>query len=211
MLPLRRIGSLVTMLATLLIATGCTGGSVAVSSPSAVATAAVASISPKPSIPTPSPVPSRPPSAPPAPTPVPAAASAIAKLKIGAPYTLVFNPANAALSASFTVKVGSINVTETMSGREIHKGGTTVGLAYVLEFTGIQMSDKVFEGGARGAAGTTGGKLTYGTVLGHKVAYIVTKPASFAMYRAGEVIVMVGAETLSVTKTLLTSLLKSNA
>jgi hypothetical protein len=177
MLPLRRTGSRLTMFAAaVLIAAGCTGGSAAVSSPSPAATA-VASASPKPASPKLSPVPSSPPSAPPSPTLAPAAANAIAKLKIGAPYALVANPANAALSASFRMQVGSINVTETMTGREIHQGDKTVGLAYVLEFTGITMSDKVFEGGTRGAAGTTGGKLTYGKVLGHNVAYIVTKPA----------------------------------
>jgi hypothetical protein len=194
--------------ALMLIAAGCTGGAADVSSPSSET--AVRSATPTPTrIPTRSPAPSHSPSLPPSPTPAPPA-SAIDALKIGSPYKLVFNPANTALSANFSFQMGSVNVTETMSGREIHQRGKAVGLAYVLEFTGIPMSDAVFEGGARGAAANTNGKLTYGKVLGHKVAYVVTKPASFAMYLHGDVIVMVGAETLSLTKTLLTSVIKAN-
>jgi hypothetical protein len=97
-----------------------------------------------------------------------------------------------------------------MSGREIHQRAKLVGLAYVIEFTGIPMNDAAFEGGARGAAANTGGKLTYGKVLGHKVAYVVTKSASFALYLHDDAIVMVGAQTLSLTKTLLTSVIKAN-
>jgi hypothetical protein len=195
--------------ALLLIAAGCTGGAANVSSPSASATP-VRSATPTPShIPTRSPSPSHSPSQAPSLTPAPAT-SAIDALKIGSPYKLVFNPANTALSASFSFQMGAVSVTETMSGREIHQRGKAIGLAYVLEFTGIPMSDAVFEGGARGAAANTNGKLTYGTVLGHRVAYVVTKPASFARYLHGDVIVMVGAETLSLTKTLLTSVIKAN-
>ena len=97
-----------------------------------------------------------------------------------------------------------------MSGREIHQRGKPVGLLYVLELTGVPMSDAVFQGGARGAAANSGGKLTYGTVLGHKVAYVVTKTASFAMFLRDDVIVMVGAQTLAQTKALLSAVLKSN-
>jgi hypothetical protein len=194
--------------ALMLIAAGCTGGAADVSSPSSASAVPYATPTPT-RIPTRSPVPSHSPSLPPSPTPAPPA-SAIDALKIGSPYKLVFNPANTALSANFSFQMGSVNVTETMSGREIHQRGKAVGLAYVLEFTGIPMSDAVFEGGARGAAANTNGKLTYGKVLGHKVAYVVTKPASFAMYLHGDVIVMVGAETLSLTKTLLTSVIKAN-
>jgi hypothetical protein len=209
MSPHLRHGSRVATCAAalLLIAVGCTGGTAVDSSPS-TATAPYATPTPT-RIPTHSPAPSHSPSLPPSPTPAPPA-SAIDALKIGSPYKLVFNPANTALSANFSFQMGSVNVTETMSGREIHQRGKAVGLAYVLEFTGIPMSDAVFEGGARGAAANTNGKLTYGKVLGHKVAYVVTKPASFAMYLHGDVIVMVGAETLSLTKTLLTSVIKAN-
>jgi hypothetical protein len=106
--------------------------------------------------------------------------------------------------------MGAIAVTETLSGLEIRQRGKTVGLAYVLELDGVPMSNAVFEGGARGAAANSGGKLTYGKVLGKKVAYVATKQASFAMYLHGDVIVMIGAGTLSLTKTLLTSVIKAN-
>ena len=62
----------------------------------------------------------------------------------------------------------------------------------------------------RGAAANTGGKLTYAQVLGKKVAYIAARQASFAMYLHGATIVMVGAQTLGLTKTLLASVIKSN-
>jgi hypothetical protein len=193
--------------ALLLVIVGCGGGAAVDSSPSSPAIAVRSTPTPtrKPSF---SPVPSQSPS-PPIPTLAPPV-SAIETLKIGSPYVFVFNPANTALSANFSFQMGSINVTETMSGREIHQRGKIVGLAYVIEFTGIPMSDAAFEGGARGAAANTGGKLTYGKVLGHRVAYVVTRSASFALYRHVDAIVMVGAQTLSLTKTLLTSVIKAN-
>ena len=205
----RSASRLATVALALLLSAGCGGQAAVVSSPSSAATS-VPSATPKPTpIPTRSPVPSQPASRPPSPTPA-AVASAIEALKIGAPYELVFNPSNPALSANFNFEMGSVNVTETMSGREIHQRGTVVGLAYVLEITGIPMSEAVFEGGARGAAANTNGKLTYGKVLGHTVAYVVTKQVSFALYLHHDVIVMVGAQTLSLTKTLLTSVIKAN-
>jgi hypothetical protein len=194
--PTFRSGSRVATCAAalLLIAAGCSGGAAVDSSPSSSPTAA------RPATPTPtrkptfSPVPSQSPS-PPIPTPAPSA-SAIETLKIGSPYVLVFNPANTALSATFSFQMASVNVTETMSGREIHQRAKLVGLAYVIEFIGIPMNDAAFEGGARGAAANTGGK--------------VTKSASFALYLHDDAIVMVGAQTLSLTKTLLTSVIKAN-
>jgi hypothetical protein len=195
--------------AVLFVAAGCSGGAAVVSSPSPSAIARpVATAAPTPT-PSPSPVPSRPPSPSPSPTPAPSA-SAIQALKIGSPYTLVDNPANTALNASFNFSMGSVVVTETISGREVRQHGKTIGLVYVLEMDGVPMSSAVFEAGARGAAANSGGKLTYGTVLGHKVAYVVTKTASFAMYLHHDAIVMVGAESLSLTKTLLTSVIKAN-
>jgi hypothetical protein len=193
----------------LLVVAGCGGGAAIDSSPSSET--AVRSATPSPTrTPTHSPVPSHSPSPrPPSPTPAPPA-SAIETLKIGSPYELVFNPANTTLSANFSFQMGAVNVTETMSGREVHQRGKMVGLAYVLEFTGIPMNNAVFEGGARGAASNTQGKLTYSTVLGHKVAYVVAKTAAFALYLSGDHMVMVGAETLSVTKKLLSAVLKAN-
>ena len=193
--------------AALFLTAGCSGGAAVASNPAPSATIRPAATTrPTPTrSPSPSPTPSPKPSA----TPEPAA-RAVDALKIGSPYALVSMPANPALDASFNFQMGSMAVNETMSGLEIRQHGKTVGLVYALELIGVPMSDAVFEGGARGAAANTGGKLTYGTVLGKKVAYIATKQASFAMYLHRDVIVMVGAETMSLTKTLLTSVIKAN-
>jgi hypothetical protein len=166
-------------------------------------------------IPSRPPTPSHSPSPRPTPTPRPSATpapekTAIEKLKIGSPYTLVYNPANTALSANFTFDMGGISVKERVSGREIHQRGTLVGLAYVLEIDGVPMNNAAFEGAARGGAASSGGKLTYGTVLGHKVAYVVAKTASFGLFLDRDHLVMVGAQSLAVTKTLLQSVIKAN-
>ena len=108
--PHLRNGSRVATLAaaTLLIAAGCTGGAAVASSPSrseAARPVATATPSAKPSAtPTQSPTASRAPSARPSPSPVPPI-TAIDTLTIGSPYALVFNPANAALSASFNFQM----------------------------------------------------------------------------------------------------------
>ena len=195
----------------LLLIAGCGGGTAIVSSPSSPTTAlSTATPPPTPTRrPSASPVPSQSPSQAPSTSPA-ASGSLIDTLKIGAPYTLVYNLANPALSADFSFKMGSTTVTEAMRGREIHQRGKPIGFAFSLEITGIPMSDAVFEGGARGAAANTNGKLTYGKVLGHKVAYVVAETASFALYLHHGTMVMVAADTLSLTRTLLTSIIKAN-
>jgi hypothetical protein len=203
-----RLARATTLVAALVfVAGGCGGGAAAVASASptiAPSASPTHSSKPTPSR-SPTPSPTRPPSPTPAPTP-----SLIASLKIGSPYELVFNPANPALSGSFSFQMGSVTVSETLSGREIHQRTKLVGLAYVLEIDGFPMNDAAFEGGARGAAANSGGTLTYTTILGHRVALVVAKTASFAMYRYHDAIVMVGAASLSLTKTLATSMLRAN-
>jgi hypothetical protein len=194
--------------AALVLAAGCNGGAAVASNPPLPSIRPIATVAPTPT-PTPKPSPS------PTPTPKPSASQetatrAVDKLKIGSPYTLFYNPANQALGATFNIQIGTVNVSETMSGLEIRQRAKLVGLLYVLEMDGIPMSNAVFEGGARGAAANAGGTLTYAKVLGKRVAYIVTKQASFAMFLRGDVIVMVGAQTLPLTKTLLTSVIKAN-
>ncbi|HEY7969114.1 MAG TPA: hypothetical protein VID95_03910 [Candidatus Limnocylindrales bacterium] len=193
--------------AVLFVASGCTEGAAVASNTAGATVRPAATVRPTPSPTRPaSPSPSPKPSA----SPEEVAARAVDSLKIGKPYALVFNAANPALSANFSFQVGSVTVTETMSGLEIRQRGQTVGLVYVLEIVGIPMNNAAFEGGARGAAANTGGKLTYAKVLGKKVAYIAARQASFAMYLHGATIVMVGAQTLGLTKTLLASVIKSN-
>jgi hypothetical protein len=206
---LRSASRVATCAIALLLIAGCGGATAVVSSPSSPTTAASTPVPTPTRRPSASPVPSQPPSQAPSATPA-ASGSLIDTLKIGSPYTLVYNPANPALSADFSFKMGSITVTEAMRGREIHQRGKPIGFAFSLEITGIPMNDAAFEGGARGAATNTNGKLTYGKVLGHKVAYVVAKTASFALYLQDGTMVMVAADTLSLTKTLLTSVIKAN-
>jgi hypothetical protein len=188
----------------LLVAAGCGGGTAVVVSPSPSDAAVVtASIAPSP---TPSPSPS---AVLPTPTVAPTPGF-IATLKIGSPYELVDNPANQSLRGSFNFQLGSVNATETLSGREIRQRTKLVGIVLVLSFDGIPMNNAAFEGGARGAAGTSGGTLTYAKVLGHRVAYIVAKTASYALYLDHDVIIMVAADKLPLVKTLLTALMKAN-
>lgn len=193
-------------LAALLLVAGCTDAGTAISGPSASPTAS----------PTPSATPKRSPSPTPkpltptvAPSTVPAR-DAASGLKIGAPYKLVANPANAALAASFSIDVAGVHIVETMTGREVHRNASLTGLAYVLTFSGIQFNESLFDAAARGAARTTAGKLSFTTILGNRVAFIVTPQASFGLYVLGDTVVMVGAEKLAETKVLLTSVIKAN-
>ena len=196
-------------LTVLLIVAGCTGSAAAPVSPSPTASPnAAATPSPARSL-SPSPVPSypTPTRAPASPTPAIDAASG---LKIGSPFRLVANPANSTLTASFSFNVATVHVEETMTGREVWQRNKLVGLAYIIEISGVQMSRTMFDRAAQGAANATQGNLTFTTILGNRVAFIATKTASFGLYVLHETIVMVGAETMAETKTLLTSVLKAN-
>ena len=196
-------------LTALLVVAGCTGSAAAPVSPSPTASPnAAATPSPARSL-SPSPVPSYP-----TPTRAPASSTpaldAASGLKIGSPFRLVANPANSTLTASFSFNVATVHVEETMTGREVWQRNKLVGLAYIIEISGVQMSRTMFDRAAQGAANATQGNLTFTTILGNRVAFIATKTASFGLYVLHETIVMVGASTMAVTKTLLTSVLKAN-
>jgi hypothetical protein len=143
-------------------------------------------------------------------TPEPKAGDLASDLRIGAPYKLVANSANASLTATFSVDVGGQHITATMNGREIRRSGTTVGAALVLKFSGISMSNSLFEASAEGGARNAGGKLSYSTVLGHRVAIITTPSTSVWLYLLHGTIVMVGGVNGSDTKPLMTSVIKAN-
>jgi hypothetical protein len=202
---------LVGALAALLVVAACGSSAEATASPT---------VSPTPSptaVPTPRPTPRPIPTPIPTPTPSPTptvtatlAEQAAAALKIGAPYKLVANPANAALSGAVSMDIAGQHVNETIAGREIWQGSKPVGLVLVLEIEGVQMSPKVFEGGAQGAANNTGGKLSYTTILGHRVALVTAKAGTFGMYALHDTIVMVLATKPADTKPLLTSVIKAN-
>jgi hypothetical protein len=106
--------------------------------------------------------------------------------------------------------MGSVKVEETITGREIHQRTKLVGLVLVLEFNGFPMSTAAFEGGARGAAATSGGTLKYDTILGHRVAVVTATGGAFGMYVHGEAILMVAADSPALMRTLLTAMIKAN-
>jgi hypothetical protein len=106
--------------------------------------------------------------------------------------------------------MGSVKVEEVITGREIHQRTKLVGMLLVLEFNGFPMSDAAFEGGARGAAATSGGTLKYDRILGRRVAIVTATGGAFGMYVHGEAIVMVAADSSSLMRTLLTAVIKAN-
>ena len=183
------------------------GGTAAAPSPSATV---APTATPRPTVrptarptPTPSPRPS-------VASPTPVATDAAAALKIAAPYTLTANASNRQMSGNVAFDIGSVHLTETISGREIRTGGKLVGMALVLRIAGVPMSDAVFEGGAKGAANQTGGKLSYTTVLGTRVALVAAPSVTAALYRLHDDIVMVIGLKAADTKTLLAAVIKAN-
>jgi len=197
--PLRFLGGI---LAALLVVAGC--ASAAPASPTSTPTAEPTATAVPTAQPTPRPTPTVEPTASPKP-------EAAARLKIGAPYKLQANPANKALNGSISFDMGGQQAVETISGREITKDGTVVGMVIVLQIDGIPMTDQVFEGGAKGAANNISGKLAYTTVLGERVAMVTAKAGTVALYRLDDLIVMVIGTKAADTKPLLTSVIKANA
>ena len=114
------------------------------------------------------------------------------------------------MSGNVAFDIGSVHLTETISGREIRAGGKLVGMALVLRIAGVPMSDAVFEGGAKGAANQTGGKLSYTSILGTRVALVTAPSVTAALYRLHDDIVMVIGLKAADTKTLLTAVIKAN-
>ena len=143
-------------------------------------------------------------------SPTPAATDAATSLRIAAPYTLTANASNQQMSGSMSFNIGSAHLTETISGREIRASGKLVGMALVLRIAGVPMSDALFEGGAKGAANQTGGKLSYTTVLGTRVALVSAPSVTAALYRLHDDIVMVIGVKAADTKTLLEAVIKAN-
>lgn len=202
---------LVGALAALLVVAACGSGAEVTASPTVSPTPSPTAVPTR--RPTPKPIPTPIPTPTPSPTPTVTATlaeRAAAALKIGAPYKLVANPANAALTGAVSIDIAGQHVNETIAGREIWQGSKAVGLVLVLEIEGVQMSPKVFEGGARGAAANTGGTLSYTTILGDRVALVTAKTGTFGMYALHDTIVMVLGTKPADTKPLLTSVIKAN-
>jgi hypothetical protein len=201
-------------LAALLIVSACSSvaGEAAIPmdtvSPPDIVAAPTARPTPR-ATPRPTPKPSLKPSPKPAPAATPTPEGA-ATLKIGAPYRLVANPANQALHGSVSIDLSGAHIVETLSGREIRNGATLVGYALVLDFNGIKMSRELFEAAARGGANNSGGKLSYTTILGRRVAVIISGKVTVDLYALHDSIVMVFGVKAADTKPLLTSVIKAN-
>lgn len=195
------------ILVAMFIAVACSSSAAPTAAPTADATA-----TPVPTAkPTPKPTPTASPAASPTPSLAPSAAElAAVALKIGAPYRLVVNPANTSLTGSISLQVAGKEVHETIAGREIWQGDSAVGLAYILQIEGVPMTQKVFDAGAQGAANNTAGKLTFTTILGHRVGLVTAKAGTFGMYALDDTIVMILGTKPAVTKPLLTSVIKAN-
>ena len=139
-------------LAVAVIVAACGGGTAAIASPSPSETAVPTPTARPTARPTPRPIPSpirlaTPKPTTPKPTPAPPAEAA-ATLKIGAPYRLVANRANLALTGSVTLDIAGQHIEERISGREIWQGTKMVGLALVLEFDGVKMTPAIYDAGA---------------------------------------------------------------
>lgn len=159
---------------------------------------------------TPRPTPTLKPTARPTPTasPTPEPEEDLAAdLKIGAPYKLVANAANAALKGSFMFDVGGVHVEAVMNGREINQDGKLVGVAIVMLMRGVPMNDDVFEAAAQNGAN---GRATFSTILGERVAFVTNSQTTVGMYLLHGRMVMVGGVSGDDTKALLTSVIKAN-
>jgi hypothetical protein len=197
------------VLAAFLVLGGCTVGAEP-ATPGPLATLDI------PAAPTPLPT-ERPTPAPlvtPSPTPVASptpeaetGAGLAADLRIGSPYKLAANRGNKALTASFTFDYAGSHVEVAVNGREIWQRGDLVGVALVMEMSGIDMNEEVFE-----AAATSGGssRATFSTILGETVAFADNGQRTIGMYVLRGKIVMVGGVDAAATKALLTSVIGAN-
>ena len=141
-----------------------------------------------------------------------ASPDAAAAVLIGTPYLLVDNPRNKVLTESFAFRfdVAGQHVESTMSGREIRQDSTLVGLVLVMNFGGLKMTKDVFDAAANATATNSGGKVTFTTILGKRVAFVTTKDSTFGMYGLGDAILMVGGPTGTDARALLTSVITAN-
>jgi hypothetical protein len=213
---MRLAGLPATILAVLLVVAAC--GSSAASptptpSPSPAATPA-ATPSPTPA-PTPSPTPA--PTLAPTATPVPTATpkvDAAEGLTIGDPYTLAeLDPVQGAMfEAGIEKGLGSMAGVMQVGVRQVNKGGSPAGLALVMNFPGLALTDQPgFLGSiAGGMAGNAGGKVTTKTILGQPVAFVAADAATWAVYQHGEGVIAVYAPTAKEATAMVTSLIKAN-
>ncbi len=210
---IRPRATLATVLAALVLAacttSSATPGPTGPPEPAPTATSGPSAM-PTPTLtPTPAPTPAATPTATPDPTatPVPDIAGG---LQIGSPFELVDNPADPTLQASFTIDIAGVHLEATMRGREVTRRGVVVGYAFVEVIDGLPWTKETFDIAAQGGARNVGGKLTFMKIAGKRVGLIKSSYGAYAMYRLGDSIVLVGAETVALAKTLVSSVIKAN-
>ena len=158
--------------------------------------------------PTPSPIATPSPTPVASPTPAAQPASDLAsELRIALPYKLAENRGNRALTASFTFDYAGAHVEVTVNGREIWLGRDLAGVALVMDMSGLEMNEQVFEAAA--ASGGSG-RATFSTILGETVAFADNGQRTIGMYLLKGRIVMVGGADADATKALLTAVIKAN-
>jgi hypothetical protein len=131
-------------------------------------------------------------------------------IEIGPPYVLTGNPGSTALSGTFNVDLAGKRVEAIMNGREIRQDSKLVGLILVMKFGTTPMTREFFDLAANQAASNSGGKVTFSTILGNRVAFVTSTGASYGLYARGDSILMVGGPTGTDARTLLTSVIEAN-
>jgi hypothetical protein len=202
-------------LGAVLVATGC---GTSTGTPSAApSTAATVAATPSPvATPSPTPSPTPVPTAAPTPTAQPSAEPSEAPdvalgIRIGAPYSLVADAQSAMYSGSLAFDIGGQHIVGWFSGRTIVRDGTQVGVLMAIQYDTLDVvTPQMLEGAARGSMATTGGKLTWTRIRGHKVGVITSGSATAAIYAKGPQIILVVGTRAKDTKPLMTSVIKAN-
>jgi hypothetical protein len=101
-------------------------------------------------------------------------------------------------------------IVEHMAGRQVLKAGMPYGYAFVLTFDGLDIATIPFDTMAKGSAKSTGGKLSWTTIGGQRVALIDAVSAKAAMYRLGDEVVMVAGTTMKASKAIVAAVIKAN-
>jgi len=108
------------------------------------------------------------------------------------------------------LSVAGMTVVEHMAGRQVLKNGRSAGYAFVLTFDGMDIAAVPFETMAKGSATSTGGKLSWATIGGQRVALIDAPAAKAAMYRLRDEVVMVAGTTMADSKAIVAAVIKAN-
>ena len=108
--------------------------------------------------------------------------------------------------------LGSMAGVMQVGVRQVNKDGSPVGLALVMDFPGLALTEQpgFLDSIAGGMAGSGGGKVTSKTIEGQPVAFVATDAATWAVYKHGEGVIAVYAQTAEEATAMVTSLIKAN-